>query len=177
MTLHEAIEYLEHEYFTNRFYVTHYGGCAILFNKDTFHQDIKVASVYLHDSRDAQQPDVKEGESGWVLQGVMSPASFWRLPRNGKSFFTTMSLHINNQFAKKRGIGKKLFLRIRAVMLEEHVDLVAGDFDGAARRGPSGNDRKPISISEKCLPIPICRCHLAPHHCAGPGGAPGCTSR
>ena len=39
-----------------------------------------------------------------------------RLPRNGKSFFTVMSLHINNQFAKKRGIGKKL---------EEHEDLDA----------------------------------------------------
>ena len=29
-----------------------------------------------------------------------------------------MSLNINNQFAKKRGIGKKLLLTIRAVTLE-----------------------------------------------------------
>ena len=39
----------------------------------------------------------------------------------------TMSLHINNQSAKKRGTGKKLLPTIRAVMLEEHVDLVAGN--------------------------------------------------
>ena len=108
ITLQEAIEYLDSEYWTNRFYVTHHGGCAILFNKDTFHQDVKVTSVYLHDTRDPQQQDVKEGELGWVLQGVISRASFPRLPRNVKSFFTTKSLHINNQFAKKRGIGKKL---------------------------------------------------------------------
>ena len=47
-----------------------------------------------------------------------------------------MSLHINNQFAKKRGIGKKLVLTVRAVMLEEHVDVVAGDFNGAAWHRP-----------------------------------------
>ena len=29
---------------------------------------------------------------------------------------------------KKRGTGKKLLLTIRAIMLEEHVDVVAGDF-------------------------------------------------
>ena len=100
--------------------MTHHGGCAILFDKDTFHPDFKVSSVYFHDTRDGQQQDVKEGESGWVLQvlqGVISRASF-RRPRNGNSFFTTMSLHIN-QFAKKGGIGKKLLLTIRAVMLEK----------------------------------------------------------
>ena len=116
---------IKHEFLTNRFHVTHHGGCAILF---------KVSSVYLHDNRDGQQQAVKKWESGWVLQGVTSGASFRRLPRNCKSFFTAMSLHINNQFAKKRGIGEKLLLTIRAVMLEEHADLVAGDFNGAAWR-------------------------------------------
>ena len=37
---------------------------AILFNKDTLHPDIKVTSAYLHDTKDGQQQDVKEGESG-----------------------------------------------------------------------------------------------------------------
>ena len=69
ITLQEAFEYLDHEYLTNRFCVTHYRGCAILFNKDTFQSDIKVSSVCLHDTRDGQQQDVKEGESGWVRQG------------------------------------------------------------------------------------------------------------
>ena len=69
-----------------------------------------------------------EGESGCVIQG----ASFRRLPRSGKSSFTVVSLHINNNYAKKRGIGKKLLLCIRAVMLDELVDLVAGDFRGAS---------------------------------------------
>ena len=36
ITFQEAIEYVDHDILTNRFHVTHYGGCAILFNKDTF---------------------------------------------------------------------------------------------------------------------------------------------
>ena len=42
-----------------------------------------------------------------------------------------MSLHTNH-FVKKRGMGKKLLLTVRAVMLQEHVDMVAGDFNGSA---------------------------------------------
>ena len=50
-------------------------------------------------------------------------------------------------------------------MLEEHVDLVAGDFNGAAWRRPCGNDRKPTSIIEEAfadadLPMPP-----GTHHC------------
>ena len=40
--------------------------------------DIKVTSMYLHDIRGCQQDDVKEGEPGWVLQGVMSRVPFRR---------------------------------------------------------------------------------------------------
>ena len=40
--LQEAIEYVDHELFTNRFHVTHYGRCAVLFNKDTFFPDVMV---------------------------------------------------------------------------------------------------------------------------------------
>ena len=35
ITLQEAAEYVDHDLLTNRFHVTHYAGCAILFNKDT----------------------------------------------------------------------------------------------------------------------------------------------
>ena len=48
-------------------------------------------------------------------------------------------LHISNIYVKKRGIGKKLILTIQAVMLGEQVDLVAGDFNGAAWRCNDGN--------------------------------------
>ena len=46
ITLQEAIEYVDHELLMNRFHVTHYGGCAVLFNKDTFCPDVKVKSIY-----------------------------------------------------------------------------------------------------------------------------------
>ena len=51
ITLQEASEYVDHDILTNRFHVSHYGGCAILFNKDTFHSDIVFKSIYLHDTR------------------------------------------------------------------------------------------------------------------------------
>ena len=37
ITLQEASEYVDHELLTNRFHGTHYAGCAILFNNDTFY--------------------------------------------------------------------------------------------------------------------------------------------
>ena len=45
-TLQEAIEYVDHDILTNRFHVTPHGGCAVLFNKDTFFLAIKVKSIY-----------------------------------------------------------------------------------------------------------------------------------
>ena len=142
IALQEAIEYLHHERLMNRFYITHFAGCAVLFNKDVFHSDVQVYPVYIHDTRTGQQQVVKEGQSGWVFQAVMSRATFRRIPRNVKSFFTMVSLHINNQYAKKRGIGTNLLLAVRTVMHQEQVDMVAGDFNGAAWRRQSGNEQR-----------------------------------
>ena len=72
-----------------------------------------------------EQDKIKETESGWVLQSVVIRAAFGQQPRSGQK-----NLH-QQQHAKKHGIGKKLLLTIRAIMQEEHVDLVAGDFNGA----------------------------------------------
>ena len=133
-----------------------YGGCAVLFNKDILFRDIKVITINLHDTRHDLPDKVFEGESGWVIQGVISRASFRRQPP-GLPAFTVMSLDINNNHARKRGIGKKLLLTIRAMMLDEQVDLVAGDFNGAAwRRTTTANN---ISIIEEAfadcdLPMP-----------------------
>ena len=45
-----------------------------------------------------------------------------------------LSLHISHIYAKKRGIAKKLILTIRAIMIGQQVDVVAGDFNGTAWR-------------------------------------------
>ena len=54
-----------------------------------------------------------------------------------------------NNFAKKRGIGEKLLRTIRAVILEEHEDLVAGDFNGAAWNRQRSTGR--LSIIEEAF--------------------------
>ena len=53
-----------------------------------------------------------------------------------------MSSHINNPFAKKSSIGKKLLLTFPAVML---------GLQRCAWRRPCGNDRKPTSIIEEAF--------------------------
>ena len=62
-----------------------------------------------------------------------------------------MSLHINNTHAKKRGIAKNLLLAVRAAMHQQQVDLVAGDFNGAAWRRQSGSDPRSISSVEEAF--------------------------
>ena len=170
ITLQEAIEYVDHELLTNRFHVTHYGECAVLFSGDTSFSDVKVKSNHFHDVRRALPDNVFEGESGWVIHGIISRASFRRQPFSGQTSLTVISFHMNNNFAKKRGIGKKLILTIRAMMLEEHVDVVAGDFNGAAWRRDNSNS---ISIIEEAfadgaLPMPPGSPPLW-----GPGAVPG----
>ena len=94
ITLQEASQYVEHEILRERFHVTHFAGCAILFNKDTFY--ISVKSIYLHDTRRGVQDHFVEGEHGWVLQGVLSRASLRRPAASGQKVFTVLSLHIGN---------------------------------------------------------------------------------
>ena len=62
VTLQEASDYVEHDILHERFHVTHFAGCAILFNKDTFYPDISVKSIYLHDTRNGVQDQFVEGE-------------------------------------------------------------------------------------------------------------------
>ena len=87
ITLQEASDNVDHELLTNRFHVTHYAGCAILFNKDTFYPNIDVKCINLHDTRQELPDQVMEGEQGWVLQGVLSRATFRRSPVSGQKYF------------------------------------------------------------------------------------------
>ena len=51
---------------------------------------------------------------------------FRRPPVSGQKYFTVLSPHITNMYAKKKGIAKKLILTLRAIMISQEVDLVAG---------------------------------------------------
>ena len=133
-----------------------------------FHSDIKVDSIYLHDTWQWHHQAVREGQSGWVPQAVISRASFGRISRKGKSYFTMMSLHINNTRNRE-----DLPLAVRTVMHQQQVDLVAADFNGAAWRRQSGSDPRSISSIEEAfvntsLPLPP-----GPTPLWGLGGVPG----
>ena len=97
----------------------------------------------------------KENRDGF-LQGVVSRASFRRAAASGQKVFTVLSLHINNVFAKKRGIAKKIIQAVRALMISQNIDLVAGDFNGAAWRCRSRDKISSIDevFSDCALPTP-----------------------
>ena len=127
----------------------------------------RVKSIYLHDNRNGQH-HAGERRTNRILQAVISRASFQRTPRNGKSYFTMMSLRINNTHApKKRGIAKNLLFAVRTVTTQQR------DFNGAAWRHQSGSDSRSISNIEEAfvntnLPLPP-----GPTPLWKPGGVPG----
>ena len=100
----EASDYVDHERLTNHFHVTHYAGCAESSSTRTPPTpNVEVKSIYLHDTRRDLPDQVMEGEQGFVLQGVLSRATFRRSPVSGQKCFTVLSLHISNIYAKKKG--------------------------------------------------------------------------
>ena len=67
-----------------------------------------------------------------------------------------LSLHISNSYAKKKGITKKLRLTLRATMISQEVDLVAGDFNGTSWRYRSKDNFSTIdeAFTDSTLPTP-----------------------
>ena len=81
------------------------------------------------------QDHIAVGNMDGFYKGVLSSASFRRTSASGqKCFFTVLSLHISNIYVKKNGTCKNLILTLRAIMISQEVDLVAGDFNGTAWR-------------------------------------------
>ena len=66
-----------------------------------------------------------------------------------KSYFCYGDIAHQQPIFLEDGIRKQFLLTICVVMLKEHVDLVHGDFNGAAWRRPCGDDRKPSCIIGK----------------------------
>ena len=144
ITLQEVIDYVDHEFLTNRFHVTHNGCWAVLFNKNTFFPDVEVKSIYFHDTWRELPDKVMEGDQGWALSGVLSRASFRRPPLSGQKTFTVLCLHIGQYLRQKKWYGEKTHPR-------EHVDLVAGDFNGAAWRCSNRNNIVGTRFSSRLL--------------------------
>ena len=145
ITLQEASEYVDHDTLTGRFHVTHHGGCAILFNKQGhLLPNIDDKSIYIHDTRRDLPDEVMEGEQGWVMQGILSRASFRRPPLSGQETFTVLSLLVSHIYAKK-------------------IDVVAGDFNGTAWQ--CSNREITSVLSTKPLPTVHCQRRRTLHHC------------
>ena len=96
ITLQEMIEYVDHELLTNKVPRNLLREMRGTIQQGYLFPDVKVKSIYLHDTRRVLPGKVMAGDSGWVLQGVLSRGSLRRQPLSGQKTFTVMSLHINN---------------------------------------------------------------------------------
>ena len=76
-------------------------------------------------------------------------------------------LHLSHFYSKKRGIAKKLI--IRAIMICQQIDVVAGDFNGSAWRCSNRNNISTIdeAFADCALPAPP-----GPTPLWGPGSIP-----
>ena len=119
-------------------YMIHYDSYVIFFNKDTSFGHPSHSRFLQIPEMDSRQV-VIEGKLGWILQVVISRASFRRLSRNGNYFIIMMSLPIKIHFSKKRDIDK-----VHTTMVEAYVDMITDDFSDGADRGLSDSDRRSI---------------------------------
>ena len=92
VTLQEASDYVNHAVLHERFHVTHFAGCAVLFNKDTFHPDIDVKSKNLHDTRRRLQlhPVAKQPSPFSLCTSTMFLPSKDVLPRKSSRLFVLL---------------------------------------------------------------------------------------
>ena len=82
---------------------------------------------------------VTEGESGWVMQSVVSKAAFRRQPRDGQQTFTVMSWHITTFFQEAW---------VREEASPHYPSHNAGRARGAAWRKSDGSNTQPSGILE-----------------------------
>ena len=113
--------------------------------------------IYLHEKRNGQHQVVKEG-MGTTSRHLrcFDPED---TAKRQVPFYHDVAPHQRHICQKKRGIAKNLLLAVRTVMHQQQVDLVAGDFNGAAWRRQSGGDARSFSSIEEAfvntsLPLP-----------------------
>ena len=162
ITLQEASEYVDHDILTSGFHVTHYAGCAIFFNKDTFYPNIDVKSIYLHDTRRDLPHQVLEGEQGWSCKVFFhvphfvdhQPADRSRLqcchyisttftPRRKASPRSSSSLFVLSWF-----LNTLTWLQVISMVL----------------CGDAAAETTSVLLTKPLLTAP-CQRHRVPHHC------------
>ena len=77
-----------------------------------------------------------------------------------------MSPHRHNECAKRRSVALHLLVAVRTAMVDESVDLVAGDFNGTSWR------RKRDSVNEQAFIDTMFTLPSGPHTVVGRGETP-----
>ena len=155
VTLIEASDYVNHDILHERFHVTRFLGCAILFNKDTFYPDITVKSTFMTQGEAWQIKSLRENRDGFykVFFHVLRFVEQQSVVRSSLLCCPCISA---TSTPRRKGIAKKLIQTLRALMISQEVDLVAGDFNGMAWRFRSRDNLNTIdeAFTDCALPTP-----------------------
>ena len=145
ISLQEASDYVDHAILHERFYVTHFAGCR---------GSLQQGHFLLQRPASSPSTSTTPGESCTIRLSKAILAGFYKvlchvlpfgvLQPVAQTVFTVLSLHINNVYAKKRGIAKKIIQAVRSLMISQDIDLVAGAFNGAAWRCRSRDNLRSI---------------------------------
>ena len=105
-----------------KFHMVSNDGCCI--NKNTFASGVDCAKAL---------PIGKKCKYGqWALSCVVARACSIRCHTDGNARFTTMSVHVKKNCAKRKNLVAHFLLTVREVLGAEGVDMVPGDLNGTA---------------------------------------------
>ena len=135
------------QWHTRQFHVVQFRGCGSLVNKDTFEPDRQVKSIHI--------PADKAYCSGWALEAGASKARFRRIL--GMASPVLQSCHCTATTLWPRGA----VLRWMWSAIQEDIDLVAEDFNGASWRC----DQQLTVPLKKRAKTPDSLYFPFPHHC------------
>ena len=99
--------------------------CAVILNKDTFARDFSCTPI---------QVPCSLRYLSWAVEGMVVTGKFRRAPDPSCSYFTVASVHISNEYAKRRSVCSALLLLTRDLCMKLGAVILSGDFNKGAQR-------------------------------------------
>ena len=131
--LQESAEFLQHEDIARQFHVAHFRSCAALFIMFMLESDLEVKVIYLQLTR--------QTAAGGPSRPFCPELAFDAFP--GTASRASQSCRCTaTTWCKKRSIASNVPLAVRTAVVQEEVDMVARDFNGASWRRKSGPEQQ-----------------------------------
>ena len=138
-------------------HISQYGGCTVLFNKDTFYSEVEASSIYWPDTRREERDRAAERGQGFFMSGVLARATF----KNGKQpmarntslcWACTSATYLQRSEASPRSSSSRCGLLV--ISMERHGEV------------PENTTPTKVRLKRHFRTL-TCPRRQAPHHCRG----------